>query len=94
MRTIITSKQIAQNQFAFIAQLESAGGGKFGRPGVLRLMRTDKEGLDTFAQHARIKNNKRYEQIDAEAVDLRCKGPRSGYARKLQAMTKQLEAIN
>lgn len=94
MRTMIASKRIADNQFAFIAQLESAGGGKFGRPGVLRLMRTDKDGLDTFAQHARIKNNKRYEQIDAQAVDLRCKGPRSGYARKLQAMTKQLEAIN
>lgn len=94
MKTLITSKQIADNQFVFVAELASKGGGKFKHPGVLRLMKTDKKGLETFNQHARIMNNKGYEQIDYENVDLRCKGPRSGYARKLIALVEQMNEIH
>lgn len=79
MKEIIETRKLNNGRYAFIVEVASSGGGQYRRPGVLRLMTTDKAGFDSLEETSRYKGNKKFKEIEFYDVDLRYNGPRSHY---------------
>ncbi len=93
MKEIIATRRLGEDRYAFIVEVASSGGGQYQRPGVLRLMTTNKAGFDLLEEATRYKGNKKFNEIEFYDVDLRYSGPRSYYHRALGWLIEQMDNI-